>query len=390
MGKLLSYLGGYTKLAIREENAARVLSSLFSAGIPFSRTTRRGGIVSVRVPRRYRKALAAVPPEWESVEERALYLDLARYRRRFGLLLGAVLAVFLCLFLSRLVWDIRVEGCETVTEEQVVETLAAHGFSIGTYVPSVDKERIALEILAKESKTYSWFKINMRGTVAVVDLRERAGKEGIEETGGVSNLIAARDGQIALLDVRGGAVAVKPGQIVRAGDLLVSGVIDSQAIGYRTVRARGSVYAKTTLFYTAKIPLCVEEKRTVETKTAEKSVKIFSKTLNLLKKTGEIGENYDIMETTKRLRAFGVFLPITVTEKTAVFYETVPVERTEEECLRLAEEALIPLHAPDLDEAEILARYVTHETVDGTLILREQVECIMDIAKEVPVTTAGR
>lgn len=389
MGKLLSYLGGYTELRIREENAARVLSSLFAAGIPFSRTTRRGEFVSVRVPYRYRKALAAVPPEWESAEERAIFLDLARYRRRFGLPVGAALAVLLCLFLSRLVWDIRVEGCETVTAEQVIATLENHGFAVGTYIPSVDKERVALEILAEEGETYSWFKINMRGTVAVIDLRERAGKDGIEETGGVSNLIAARDGQIALLDVRGGAVAVKPGQIVRAGDLLVSGIIDSQALGYRAVRARGSVYAKTTLSYTAVIPLCAEEKRTTETKTVEKTVKIFSKTLNLLKKTGEIGENYDIMETEKRLCALGVPLPLTVTEKTAVFYESVPVTRTEEECLALAREALIPLHAPDLDEAEILARYETVETVGGTLVLHEQVECIMDIAKEVPVDTTG-
>ncbi|MBQ0010418.1 MAG: sporulation protein YqfD, partial [Ruminococcus sp.] len=350
----------------------------------------REGTVFVRIPARYRKTLAAVPPEWETAETHALFSDLARYRHRFGLFFGAGLAVLLSLYLSRLVWDIRVEGCETVTEEQVIATLESHGFSVGTYIPSVDKERIALEILTEDGKTYSWFKINMRGTVAVIDLRERAGKDGIEQTGGVSNLIASRDGQITLLDVRGGAVAVKPGQIVEAGDLLVSGIIDSNAIGYRAVRARGSVYAKTTLFYTTEIPLCTEEKRTVETKTVEKSVKIFSKTLNLLKKTGEIGENYDIMETTKRLRALGVPLPLRFTVKEAVYYESAPITRTEEECLRLAREALIPLHAPDLDNAEILARYETIEITDGTLILHEQVECILDIAKEVPVATADR
>ena len=71
---------------------------------------------------------------------------------------------------------------------------------------------------------------------------------------------------------------------MRKGDLLVSGIIDSKALGYRLVRARGEVFAAVTLTYDVEIPYEMERKVYTGEFLTEKDVKFFAKTIKLFGK----------------------------------------------------------------------------------------------------------
>ena len=234
----------------------------------------------------------------------------------------------------------------------------------------------------------SFISVNLRGTVARVELREREDNTEIEDTESPSNLIAAMDGQIEAIEITGGVSKVKHGEIVKKGDLLASGIIDSTALGYRLVRARGVVTARTTMTYEIEIPLHITEKAyTGKTKT-EKSVKFFSKTLIFFKNTNISVESCDRIEKERRIFLLGkIKLPISIIETTYAEYEMRSRVLTEEEALQKAREALRSESKGDLADAEILARH-TNVSCDGeTLFLTEKVECIVNIAEEIKFGT---
>lgn len=379
---LLRYVRGYCRIYAKEEKVAALLSLLMDRGISFTRTREMpDGLISFYAP--YRLPSDA-EPYCERIERRSLAADVYRYRKRAGLALGLIFAAAL-IFASRLfVWDVRIVGAENTPSEDILAVLERHGLYIGAYIPSLDKERIAMEI-TKDDGRFSWFKINMRGTVATIDINERKGREGIEATVPPSNLIASCDAQIELLDVSGGATVVKIGQTVKKGQLLVSGVIDSQALGYRLVRARGSVYGRTTLAYEVKIPVKYRQKLRSKTVAGEKSIIFFGKSIKVFKNDRILTEFYDIIERKKRAMLFGVPLPLYISEKEYVCYETTEAERTETECLREAYAALALQSSADLDRAEVIARHTRFDFGDEYLMLYEQVDCIIDIAREVTI-----
>lgn len=382
--KLLRYIKGYCEMTASAENAAAALSYLVKEKIPFTRTENACEGVRFCVPEKYAadEKLASL---CESVRTSSLLKTLFRYRKRAGLFIGAVAAVALIYVSTLFVWDIRIVGAENVSDDEIISLLERRGFCIGTYIPETDKERLALEITMEDGR-FSWFKINMRGTVAVIDIHERTGKDMIEARTPPSNLVSAYDAQVELLDVKGGAAVVKRGQIVHKGDLLVSGIIDSQAIGYRLVRARGSVYGRVTLEYETKIPVTYSRKIRKNTATAEKSIKFFSKSIKVFKNDRISADIYDIIEKTTRAELFGVPLPLFINEKQYVFYDTHETKRTQAECLREAYREINLKSEAALDNAEILSRHTEINFGEDHLTMREQVECIIDIAKEIKIS----
>lgn len=380
--RLLRYIRGYCKITVTEENTAPLLSFLMEKKISFTPTKSAGdGLVSFYTPHRFPEEAQDL---CEKIERRSLLSDLSRYKKRAGLAAGLLIAAALIFCSTLFVWDIRIVGAENTEEEEILATLERRGFYIGAYIPSLDKERIAMEI-TMEDERFAWFKINMRGTVATVDIHERTGREGIEATSPPSNLIASHDAQIELLDVKGGATAVKPGQTVKKGEILVSGVIDSRALGYRLVRARGSVYGRVTLEYVVKIPVAYRQKLKSDTVLAEKNINFFGKSIKVFKNDRISAEFYDIIERNTRLKLFGVPLPVFMEETEYICYETREAKRTQTECLREAYRELTLKSSADLDGAEVLARHTTLDFGEEYLTLHEQIECIIDIAKEVKI-----
>ncbi len=308
---------------------------------------------------------------------------LARYKARAGLLVGGVLGVFLLVFSSLFVWDITVSGTETIPESAVLTALEENGLVLGSFIPRLDTERLE-GVLALELDGLSFVSVNLRGTVASVELRERERNTEPVDTESPSNLVAAMDGQIESVEVVGGRNMVKAGDIVKKGDILASGIIDSTALGYRLVRARGVITARTSVTLVSEIPLETTEKVYTGEKDTHYRIKFFAKTLNFYKKDGFSPENCDTIEESRRLYLFGIIkLPIFMEKTVYAYYEETPRTLSEAEALEMAKDDIRRGRDALLSDAEILARHTEVSTDGKTLILRETVDCILDIAKEV-------
>lgn len=393
MGKIYEYLRGSYTVTARAESVCRALNVLMKNNVPFYGVKAEGGglvgfCLEPDAFRKYVALTAEMTIEDERVTRRGLFAFASGYKMRIGFFIGALLCAALLAASSFFVWDINVTGQTGLSEKEILKTLEGYGLYIGAYIPNIDTMRLENELVI-DTEELSYASINLRGTVAEVVVRERKEKD-VENISLPSNLVASCDGQIESIEVRGGMPTVKKGQIVKKGQLLVSGVIDSQAVGYRLVRARGEVYARISRSFTAEVPLVREKKSRTGEKKTRVTIRFFAKKINLFSNNDISFEKYDTIEEEKRLCLFDrVELPVFIIKTTYSEYVTETEKISEEQALSIAEKELAGQTEKTLSEAQILAREERTEINDGILTLYADIDCIADITSEIFIKTDG-
>lgn len=393
MGKIYEYLRGSYTVTARAESVCRALNVLMKNNVPFYGVKAEGGglVGFCLEPDAFRKYIALTAEmtiEDERVTRRGLFAFASGYKMRIGFFIGALLCAALLAASSFFVWDINVTGQTGLSEKEILKTLEGYGLYIGAYIPNIDTMRLENELVI-DTEELSYASINLRGTVAEVVVRERKEKD-VENISLPSNLVANCDGQIESIEVRGGMPTVKKGQIVKKGQLLVSGVIDSQAVGYRLVRARGEIYARISRSFTAEVPLVREKKSRTGEKKTRVTIRFFAKKINLFSNNDISFEKYDTIEEEKRLCLFDrVELPVFIIKTTYSEYVTETEKISEEQALSIAEKELAGQTEKTLSEAQILAREERTEINDGILTLYADIDCIADITSEIFIKTDG-
>lgn len=179
-----------------------------------------------------------------------LIFDLKKQEYRKGLLFGALFFTVFFAVMSRFVWTVDVSGNVLVPKEDILLLAENYGLRVGTYKPSFD-ETTAANTMAKESGgVFTWAAFNIKGSRAVIEVREQ--KESIKDTEvhTPSNLVADFDGVIVSFETFSGTSYVSEGMGVRNGDLLIGGVEDNEDFSVSFVEAKGRIIAERDKLYT--------------------------------------------------------------------------------------------------------------------------------------------
>ena len=307
-----------------------------------------------------------------------------RLFRRPGLWVGGLLAVALLAASSRFVWDVRVTGNQRITEKEVEETLRACGFGVGSYLGGFKADRTENRALMK-NPDLAWISINMKGTVAYVEIRETETADG-EADLTPANVVADTGGQIVHVELVRGNVTIHAGQWVDKGDLLISGLYDSQQVGIRHTHAEGRVYARVVEEITVAIPLTYTKKvyNTEDTDIlCEKSMIFFENHIKFSKKTFNSDGSCDIIKRVYvPFSEWGVDFPISFVKEWYIPYTLTEEKRTYAEAEALAYLELAQRIGSIPGGAEVLSKTVTTTLGEDVYILNCTLECIRDIAKE--------
>ena len=168
---------------------------------------------------------------------------LSRVLSRPGVIIGAVLFCALLAFLPSRIWDIRVSGNNIIDTQVILQLLSELGLKNGSDISSLnlkstgEKLRIVCPDLASVA-------ISHKGSVCLVKVTERTVADKVQHTQW-GNLIAARDGIISMVICTSGHSAVKTGDIVTKGQLLISGIFEDYYGESTFTRAAGQVCAVT-------------------------------------------------------------------------------------------------------------------------------------------------
>ncbi len=307
-----------------------------------------------------------------------------KYKKRVGLLIGILMFVFLVQVSSLFIWEVSVSGNEKVTDDEIIELLNELGCGVGSYIPSINFDRVHNAFLMK-SENIAWISVNLRGTVANVEVREIMFGQNSDDKDSVtySNIVASEDGQIELIDTYQGRAVVNIGDSVQKGDLLISGVLDNQTIGLRYKSADGKVFARVNKKIVVEIPKKYTQKvYTGKSKTLT-SVKIFGKSINLFINSGNLSATCDKIIREEKLNFFGtISVPVVIVSETYNEYEEKTVILDENEIVDRALKELRVKTDEALENAELLERTI-NSFYDGEVY---RIECLLYCLEDIAVS----
>lgn len=313
--------------------------------------------------------------------KKGVYWRLRSVLRR-PMMVGGVLFLFLlCTFLPTRVFFFRVEGNENVPTRLILEQAASCGLDFGASRRAVRSEKVKNALLQAVPQL-QWAGVNTSGCVATISVRERQETSDQDDAGGVSSIIATRDGIIQEVTVTGGNPLCKVGQAVKKGQILISGYTDC-GISIRAERAKGEVYAVTDHKITAFIPTDWSYRGEKQTVTKKYGLIIGKKRINFYKGSGILDTGCVKMYEEKFLTLpGGLQLPFAFVTEVWVSCSSASVSASVDEFSSklsdLTREHLLKL----MIAGRILSQNETVSQSDGVLKLEGKYGCLEMIGRE--------
>ena len=266
----------HIKFVTKKIYADTIVNALSASGIKYSAKIRNEFLeifVSIKNAQELQKIFESENCEILNTRKFGI-LSIFQKFKRAGLILGVLLILLSVYLSSKFVWRIEIYGNEALSEEAITEILENSGFYCGKFIPRIDYDKLHNKILL-ENKEISWISINLDGSVANVLVKET--KSTNLENDYYSNIVAKCDAQIVEIRVKNGENVIKVNDVVKEGELLISGIIDSQSLGVRYEKASGEVYARTLKEISVSFPYKGEEKVYTGGAHTTYKIKLFNK-----------------------------------------------------------------------------------------------------------------
>lgn len=333
--KVLNYLRGQVTVEVESAAPERVLNLCAAHGIPFwdltwlSELRLRATIDRAELPR-LRQVLTQTDAVLTVVRTKGAPEVWRQYRRRYVLLAAAGLLMLVMALGSTHIWAFQVTGNDTVPTETILRTLEKYGVALGAR-SRIRQEELRNHVLL-ELPDVVWLTVNMRGCTAHVQVVERQRPPHLYTDGEITNVVAARDGLVTNVQALDGEAQVMAGSTVTAGQVLISGVVDSDRRGYRLLHGMGQVWARTWYELSVSVPLTVREKGRETGAVTRLAVDVGRNRIKIYGKGSMTGPDCDKMTLYHQARLpFGLTLPVTLVTERTVRYAAGEAERSPEE-----------------------------------------------------------
>ena len=249
--KLLKYLFGYVIFEAKGGFCERFINLCAMRHIDIWDVSLSGDTIKAKIGinkfRKLRSIAKKTGAKISIVERRGLPFYLRNNYDRVGLLLGAGIFLFFMTIMNSFVWCIQSVDSEKFSREQILQAAEKAGLSYGIRVKNFDEEKAAREIYKAFEGELSWVKVNIKGSLAVVDFRDKVKKIEKDEKGEPSNIIANFDGVIISDETFQGRKNKSRGDTVISGDVLISGVVEGVDMKPLYYQAKGNFTALHTV-----------------------------------------------------------------------------------------------------------------------------------------------
>lgn len=387
--RIINYLRGYVVVCADSFFLERFLNiclrrSLLLWDIKKTGERRMTAKMSIRAFREIRPVARRTRTRLHILQRCGLPFLLHRYRKRKLALFGLALFVALLWYTSSHVMSITIYGNNRIATETIRTTLADYGVSPGAPLSALDQKYLQNQLTAALDDI-AWVGINRSGSRIYVEVVERLEQDPKVDQETPCNLVAEKDGVIAKIEARQGQTMVKVGDGVRAGDVLVSGIMDNSATGFRYVHAFGDVYATTIYQQSGEYPLAYQEKLYTGNETARYGISILGQDIPFFfNKRQPYATCEQAEEVTEYNPPVDILPPVYLKRTVYKEQQLVDRTRTEDEAVRLGTEELSRQIEDALpDDAEIRDRKVSHILTEfNTVLVTVEITCRENIASE--------
>lgn len=376
------FLRGWRSLTFPAESAAEAFDRIWRAGIVFRKQKRnRDGSITVRMTERDAEFFCGIAGEigYGITPVRGLPVAAAFLKLRPGILVGLILTLVWLWYSSHLIWNVQISGNSKTSSEDIIMQLAELGCGVGDCYTKIDFNDVHARFLAQQNDI-AWLSVYMNGTVAEVQVRELWPDErNLPQNGVYADIVAERAGVVEEVHVVNGSAAVKAGDVVVPGQVLISGVTELKDGELLYEYAEGEVICRTFSVIRSEAVTERDSKRYTGREKTEFSVKIFKKTLNLFTKGGIEAATCDKINMMEQVCPFGTLpLPVwifrTVYREYELVRETIPADDA-------AAEAMLEMSGKIKDEtedAELVSKEVKTSFEDGVY----RISCLLYLRRD--------
>ncbi len=280
--------------------------------------------------------------------------------------IGFLLFFLITFLLSSFIWKIEINGALQTPKENIMLFLGENGILSGTHKSKLTEDETKL-LLVNKYDYFSFVDVRIKGVKLIIDIKEEDVPPDKIDKSYPANIVARKKGVITKVIPRNGESIVEEGQVVRENQVLISGVLENNELGYYLVHADGEVFAKTS--YEAIIEEPVLKKMEKETGRVfkQRGLKINKQGIRLIKDIPF--DNYkEYIKESNILDWDLIDFPVKL-----ITYEYKEVELTEIkqeiDYLKRANQmkALEIINAQLYDGAEIISKDVIHSINDNIL-----------------------
>lgn len=273
--------------------------------------------------------------------EKRLGLDgiISFIKKHYIILISFIITYGILLLLSNVIFDIEIVTNNNELKRIINLYLEENGIEKNKFMKSYDElEIIKKKILEENKDTIEWLEIERVGTKYIVNLTERVINEEKIETS-KRDLVAKKDALILYLINKNGTSIKEVNELVKKGDIIITGDIIKNEEVVDRVDAKGEVYGE--VWYT--VNTTVPYKHIDYVKTGEIVnhiyLDIFGKKFTLM---GKYDTKNEIVTTKVLLDKPYLFFKVVKEEKELYEYvtHTVTYEEAYEEALKRSERVI--------------------------------------------------
>lgn len=365
---------GTIKIEVKLFNSEQFLNLLWNSGVKIhniKKIDRSTMIMEIDYDdyKTVKEAAKRVQGKISVISSRGGVFFLGRIKRRIGIVIGFVGFIIILYILSNFIWSIEIDTKMYIPPYEIRQQLKELGILEGISKDSINVYEIE-EKLQNLNEDIMWSNIRIEGSTLKVTIEEKISPPLDYEEENNTGVIAKMDGEIKRIYTTSGTAAVKPGDIVKAGDILVY-PYEGQGEYQYDVTAKGSVLANT--FYEKVIELQINGEKEYRTGNTDSEIYIKIGDMKIyLKKATKNFVNYDKIEED------GKYI------HKNIYYEknSSKIEESEEELINNAVELLYNAIKKEITrKAQVVDKIISEESLEeGKILLKILFVVEQDIA----------
>lgn len=339
--------------------------------------------VSVKGFKSLRKIVRKVGCRAYIVEKRGFPFLLEKLRKRKMLGFGFIIFIGLIFFLTSFIWNIEILGNEKIKDEEIINFLEEMDVGKGRFKHKVDLDKLKSNILDNFQRL-SFASVEFKGTKLLIEVKEQdlPPKEIDKDT--PCNIVAKKKGVIEKVIAKNGKGIVSEGEVVKKGQLLITGVIEDELLENNIlVHSEGEALARTRYSHKKEEPI----EKTVKEETGNiytvKEIKFGKKGIRLSKIDIPFKEYIEEVEEEPLTEKFGDDFPVKV-----VTYKYIEVEKKKIkhniDSLKKSTQVLAvqEINKKLPKDAKIISKDVIYLEEENKLITEVIIEVIEDIGEK--------
>lgn len=386
---LYNYFRGYLKIKITGGSREKFINACAKDGIKINGVknidkTSMTADVGIRQFRKMREICRISSSRVHILSKKGVPFMLGRLLKREGLICGFLLFVIVITWLCGHIWYIEIGESANVPKEVIQKQLEMCGIYYGAPIRGINPNKVQAEMLNLNPKL-SWLWPEVKGTKVTVDLRDKSPKPEIVEVDKPCNIIASESGTVTEVLVKEGRSMVENGMNVAKGQLLVGGIYDSKAIGYRAVHSEAQIIATVNKKVSGTYALNNEQE--IPTGNYKKNIGVsIGDNEIFVPIIGKQFNSYIHEKSEYPFKVGNLYFPFAFIKNTYLQTEIVTISYEKEKIIEEAKEYLEKDLQNSVKNGMILEKNFSVRQIDeNTVEVALDAVCSMDIAEKQPI-----